>query len=204
MEVFCPTHLDNPPQIAGSLESNFNQLSHDLRTPLNHINGFAELLLSDEGLSTANAEYARAIISGGKRLNDTVISYLDGADPHRASTKTQHGTQSALCAATQGARPQLPVTAELRPDTVMGPLGQPMSFASLPPPDTTRWIAQRKAELVAAVEGGLLTLDEVCERYRIELEEFVSWQRGLERGGMRGLFVKRMQKDRKFQAGGLF
>jgi hypothetical protein len=83
-----------------------------------------------------------------------------------------------------------------RPESVIGPLGQPMTLASLPPPDTKRWIAHRKAELVCAVEGGLLTIEEVCERYNIQLEEFVSWQRGIDRLGLRGLWVTRAQKHR--------
>ncbi len=83
-----------------------------------------------------------------------------------------------------------------RPESVIGPLGQPMTLKDLPPRETRRWIAHRKAELVAAVAGGLLTVDEVCEFYGIELEEFVSWQRGIDRLGMRGLWVTRTQKYR--------
>lgn len=83
-----------------------------------------------------------------------------------------------------------------RPKSVIGPLGQPLTLASLPPADTRRWIAHRKAELVAAVQGGLLTIEEVCERYGIELEEFVSWQRGVDRLGLRGLWVTHSQKYR--------
>ena len=83
-----------------------------------------------------------------------------------------------------------------RPKAVIGPLGQLMTLASLPPPDTKRWIALRKAELVAAVHGGLLTTEEVCERYSIELEEFVAWQRGMDRLGLRGLWVTHSQKHR--------
>lgn len=84
----------------------------------------------------------------------------------------------------------------LRPKAVIGPFGQPMTVASLPPLNTTRWIAHRKAELVAAVHGGLLSIEEVCERYNIGPEEFASWQRGLERQGLRGLWVTRSQKYR--------
>jgi hypothetical protein len=84
-----------------------------------------------------------------------------------------------------------------RPESVVGPLGQPMTLASLPSPDTKRWIAHRKAELVCAVEGGLLTVEEVCTRYNIALEEFVSWQRGIDRLGLRGLWVTRAQKHRE-------
>jgi hypothetical protein len=86
--------------------------------------------------------------------------------------------------------------AKSRPESVIGPLGQPMTLAMLPPPDTKRWIAHRKAELVSAVHGGLLTVEEVCERYDIEIEEFVSWQRGVDRLGLRGLWVTRSQKHR--------
>lgn len=83
-----------------------------------------------------------------------------------------------------------------RPQSVIGPLGQPLTLETLPPTSTKRWIAHRKAELVAAVDGGLLSIEEVCESYGIDLEEFVSWQRGVDRLGMRGLWVTRTQKYR--------
>lgn len=60
--------------------SDFHQMSHDLRTPLNAISGFAELLLMDEGLSPASAEYVRAILTGSEALRDAVVSYLDRAE----------------------------------------------------------------------------------------------------------------------------
>jgi transposase len=63
----------------------------------------------------------------------------------------------------------------------------------LPPKGTTRWVVRRKAEVVAAVNGGLLSFDEVCERYDISLEEFASWKRAVERSGMPGLRVTRIQ-----------
>ncbi|MCW1431795.1 histidine kinase dimerization/phospho-acceptor domain-containing protein [Novosphingobium sp. JCM 18896] len=55
----------------------FHQMSQDLRNPLNSISGFAELLLLDEGLSPASAEYVRAILSGSQALTDAVLTYLD-------------------------------------------------------------------------------------------------------------------------------
>ena len=48
----------------------------------------------------------------------------------------------------------------IRPAMVIGPLGEPLSLDSLPPPSTTRWVVRRKAEVVAAVNGGLLTIED--------------------------------------------
>ena len=64
---------------------------------------------------------------------------------------------------------------------------------SLPSPNTRRWVVRRKAEVVAAVNGGLLTVDEACARYSLTLEEFASWQRAVDRSGMPGLRVTRIQ-----------
>lgn len=85
---------------------------------------------------------------------------------------------------------------KIRPATVIGPLGEPLTVESLPAPDTTRWVVRRKAEVVAAVNGGLLSIDEVCERYGLTLEEFASWQRAVDRSGMQGLRVTRIQHYR--------
>jgi hypothetical protein len=49
---------------------------------------------------------------------------------------------------------------------VIGPTGAPLTVNDLPPENTQRWVIRRKAEVVAAVRGGLLSLDEACERYR--------------------------------------
>lgn len=84
----------------------------------------------------------------------------------------------------------------IRPDHVIGPLGEPLTMDDLPPPSTRRWVVRRKAEVVAAVNGGLLTVDEVLERYDLTLEEFASWQRAIERSGMQGLRVTRIQHYR--------
>jgi hypothetical protein len=82
---------------------------------------------------------------------------------------------------------------KIKPAQVVGPLGEPLTLESLPPPGTTRWVVRRKAEVVAAVNGGLLTFDEVCERYGLTLEEFAGWKRAVERSGMAGLRVTRIQ-----------
>ncbi len=66
----------------------------------------------------------------------------------------------------------------------------------LPPPKIRRWITQRKAQVVNAVQTGRLSLDEACVRYGITIEEFLSWQRLLDEHGLQGLRVTRLQKYR--------
>jgi hypothetical protein len=79
---------------------------------------------------------------------------------------------------------------------VIGPDGSPLTLADLPPPQTRRWVIRRKAEVVAAVRGGLLSLDEACKRYTLTVEEFLAWQRAIERFGMPGLRATRVQQYR--------
>src|ERR1700751_5500119 len=50
---------------------------------------------------------------------------------------------------------------------VIGPDGSPLTIADLPAPGTKRWGIRRKAEVVAAVRGGLLALEEACSRYNL-------------------------------------
>ena len=76
---------------------------------------------------------------------------------------------------------------------VVGPTGTPLTLHDLPPANTDRWVIRRKAEVVAAVRGGLLSLDDACERYRLTNEEFLGWQRSIERHGMQGLRTTRIQ-----------
>ena len=79
---------------------------------------------------------------------------------------------------------------------VIGPTGAPLTLADLPPPSTQRWVIRRKAEVVAAVRGGLLSLDEACERYGLTNEEFLAWQQSIDRYGMPGLRTTRLQQYR--------
>jgi len=89
---------------------------------------------------------------------------------------------------------------KIRPATVVGPLGERLTMEDLPAPDTNRWVARRKAEVVAAVNGGMLTIEEACTRYQLTLEEFASWQRAVERSGLAGLRVTRAQHYRELYA----
>lgn len=91
------------------------------------------------------------------------------------------------------------MTALLRPMTkyVIGPDGGPLTLADLPPPGIQRWVVRRKAEVVAAVRGGLLSLEEACRRYMLTVDEFLSWQATVDRHGLAGLRVTRIQQYRQ-------
>jgi hypothetical protein len=79
---------------------------------------------------------------------------------------------------------------------VRDPDGMPIALQDLPPPDTLRWNIRRKAEVVAGVRVGLISLDEACQRYTLSVEEFLSWQRLIERHGLPGLRATRLQDYR--------
>ncbi|MBV8132197.1 MAG: DUF1153 domain-containing protein [Alphaproteobacteria bacterium] len=67
------------------------------------------------------------------------------------------------------------------------------SVLDLPPPDTKRWVARRKAVVVDAVRSGAISLEEACRRYELSVEEFLAWQRAIESHGVAGLRVTRLQ-----------
>lgn len=79
---------------------------------------------------------------------------------------------------------------------VVGPDGKILTLDDLPPPDTQRWVARRKAEVVAAVRAGLLTFDEACRRYNLSEEEFSGWEKAIKNHGLGGLRVTRIQDFR--------
>ena len=58
---------------------------------------------------------------------------------------------------------------------------RPLTVADLPAPSTNRWVIRRKAEVLAAVHGGLVSLEDVCRRYMLTVEEFLSWQYSIDR-----------------------
>lgn len=82
-----------------------------------------------------------------------------------------------------------------RPQSVMGPLG-PLTLDDLPSSGTTYWVSRRKAEVVAAIDGGMLTVEEAGARYRLSIEELAAWRQSIERSGIPGLRVTRNQQYR--------
>jgi hypothetical protein len=68
--------------------------------------------------------------------------------------------------------------------------------AALPPANTSRWVARRKAQVVEAIQSGRLSLDEARRRYRLSVEEFGAWKHALYRFGVQGLRAARVGTGR--------
>ena len=63
----------------------------------------------------------------------------------------------------------------------------------MPSPATKRWVPRRKAVIVNAVRQGTISLEEVCRRYQLSVEEFLAWQRAMDTHGVPGLRSTRLQ-----------
>lgn len=85
----------------------------------------------------------------------------------------------------------------IRPAVILGPEGEPLTLLSLPPRNVSRWTARRKSEILAAINGGLLTPHEACEWYGLSLDELEEWQDATHRGGVLGLRITRSQEYRR-------
>lgn len=86
-----------------------------------------------------------------------------------------------------------------RAPSVIGPCGELLTLDMLPVPGA-RWTPRRKAEIVAAVRGGMLAIEEACSIYNISVEEFDAWDRAIGRSGLRGLCVAELQAGRAGRA----
>ena len=80
---------------------------------------------------------------------------------------------------------------DLSGDEILPHMGA--TITDLPPSDTKRWVARRKAVVVDAVRNGAISLEEACRRYELSVEEFLAWQRAIESHGVAGLRVTRLQ-----------
>lgn len=103
--------------------------------------------------------------------NDSnMLSHTKGHDEKgRADTLAPH---SAMNTATVRA------SAEIDPDEY-----------PLPPTNTVRWVARRKAQVVRAVRDGIISLEDACLRYALSVEEFLSWQEAVDTAGIDGLLT---------------
>lgn len=83
------------------------------------------------------------------------------------------------------------------PRTVTLPDGSILSRADLPPADTRRWVASRKAAVVKAVDAGLISPDEACRRYGLSEEELSGWREAVARHGEEALKATAVQRFRQ-------
>lgn len=83
------------------------------------------------------------------------------------------------------------------PRMVSLPDGSVMTRADLPPVDTRRWVASRKATVVKAIVAGLISADEARRRYGLSEEELESWQMAVLHHGEVALKATSVQKYRQ-------
>jgi len=62
-----------------------------------------------------------------------------------------------------------------RPARVIGADGRPLTLDDLPARDV-RWSKKRKAQVVAAVRGNLISYEEAVRRYNLAPREFIAWE----------------------------
>ncbi|MGY6694969.1 MAG: CtrA inhibitor SciP [Roseinatronobacter sp.] len=75
--------------------------------------------------------------------------------------------------------------------------GSVLSLADLPPRDTRRWVASRKAIVVKAVSSGLLSRKAALERYSLSDEEFDIWAKAITKHGVDALKITSLHKYRQ-------
>ncbi len=85
---------------------------------------------------------------------------------------------------------------ETGPETGSPDAGTSDHADDLPPENTTRWVVRRKAQVVRAIDTGLIDEDEACRRYNLTMEELQSWRSLIDQHGLRGLRATKVQEYR--------
>ena len=75
--------------------------------------------------------------------------------------------------------------------------GTVMTQADLPPGNTRRWVASRKAAVVRGVAYGLIPQSEALKRYQISEDEFHEWVKAVSEHGEDALKATTLQKYRQ-------
>ena len=83
-----------------------------------------------------------------------------------------------------------------RPAYIIGPEGHCLTADDLPRPGSKHWNGHQKAQVVAAVEGGLISQYEACHRYALSMEEYLTWKVIIQQFGIDGLNASRAQAIR--------
>ena len=83
------------------------------------------------------------------------------------------------------------------PRSVTLPDGRIMTRADLPPADTRRWVASRKAAVVRAVGAGLISRRSALETYALSEEELDHWASAVAvhgEGALRATWLRRYRQ----------
>lgn len=83
------------------------------------------------------------------------------------------------------------------PRTVTMANGDVMSLADLPPVNTRRWVASRKAAVVRGVLYGLISQGDALDRYGLSDDEFQEWVEAVSLHGIDALKATSLQKYRQ-------
>jgi len=83
------------------------------------------------------------------------------------------------------------------PRAVTLPDGSIMTRADLPPENTRRWVASRKAAVVKGVIYGLIPQKEALNKYGLSEEEFAEWKQAIAQHGEAALKATMLQKYRQ-------
>ena len=83
------------------------------------------------------------------------------------------------------------------PRSVTLPDGTIMTRADLPPENTRRWVASRKAAVVQAVGAGLLSRKEALDHYSLSDDEFSEWENAVSEHGVGALKATALQRYRQ-------
>ena len=83
------------------------------------------------------------------------------------------------------------------PRAVTLPDGRIMTRADLPPSETRRWVASRKAAVVHGVTSGLITRAEALARWALSEAELDEWRVAVETHGEAALKTTQIQQYRQ-------
>ena len=82
------------------------------------------------------------------------------------------------------------------PRSVSLPDGSVMTRADLPAVDTRRWVASRKAQVIKAVQSGLISRENALEMYALSEDEYESWENAVRSHGVDALKTTALQRYR--------
>ena len=83
------------------------------------------------------------------------------------------------------------------PRAIRLPDGTWMTRADLPPPETRRWVASRKAAVVRAVACGLISRSTALDTFALSEEELAAWELAMTEHGEEALRATNLRRYRQ-------